>query len=92
MNYFIASTQHLVGIEIEDSLLISICPDGDNTFVGSFISQDGYMYSFDIDCDDRKYSKLEKGALTVLELSSKNTGTKPWDPYQVAMKFFINRL
>jgi len=45
-----------MGFICEKSVLVSLFPDGGNTYCGKLINQHGILYEFDIDLDDFKYS------------------------------------
>ncbi|MES9993754.1 MAG: hypothetical protein ABW098_17530 [Candidatus Thiodiazotropha sp.] len=47
------------GVNVEKSVLISICLDGETTLVGSLIDQNGEVRIFDIDYELTQYSKCE---------------------------------
>ncbi|MES9863934.1 MAG: hypothetical protein ABW157_01225 [Candidatus Thiodiazotropha sp. LLP2] len=47
-----------LGVRCEESILIAFVDDGENTFSGSLVRQDGVCCSFDIDCGDSSYSSF----------------------------------
>lgn len=49
----------LLGVDIQKSLLIDLCPDSGNTYCGSLIDQNGDYKEFDIDCDMSELSELK---------------------------------
>ena len=78
-------------VDIGLSILISICPDGDNTYFGSLINQFGNICSFDIDCDDEKYSRWDISSSNKLHKSPQHTKSKPWDAEVIALDLFKER-
>lgn len=53
------------GFARTDVVILSICPDGDDTVTGCFATRAAEIYYFDFDLDDLSYSTLEKGQLSV---------------------------
>lgn len=47
------------GLARADVMILSICPDGDDTVIGDLTTKDGRLYSFDLDLSDPEYSRLE---------------------------------
>jgi len=74
------------------SILISICPDGDNTYFGSLINQLGEVFSFDIDCDDEKYSRWGSMGSVTSYKSMLHGKLKPWDAEGIAIDIFEKKL
>lgn len=80
------------GFDTGLSILISICPDGDNTYIGSLINQLGEMFSFDIDCDDEKYSRWDFMGSVASYKSKFHRKLKPWDSEVIAIDIFEKKL
>ncbi|MGH6615177.1 hypothetical protein [Sphingomonas sp.] len=51
------------GFSRADVMVVTICPDGDDTIIGNFVTRDGKFYSFDFDLDDLRYSNLDHSKL-----------------------------
>jgi hypothetical protein len=47
-----------LGVRCEESVLIAFVDDGENTYSGSLVRQDGICCSFDVDCEDSRYSSF----------------------------------
>ena len=76
------------GVLINASVLVSLVPDGSNTYFGMIITQDQTIFSFDIDLDNSKYSTWEDVTDQFhIELRNK-TRNKPWAVEVVAYKIF----
>ena len=75
-------------VDVGLSILISVCPDGDNTYFGSLINQLGSVCSFDIDCDDEKYSRWDVGSPIESSDSLQHANAKPWDAKVIAAEMF----
>ena len=63
-SYKLASTGfyeniELLGINVQDSILIWIAPDSGNTFIGELLNQEKKLIRFDIDCDELSLSEIE---------------------------------
>jgi len=56
-----------LGLARSDVMILSICPDGDDTVIGDLITKDGRTYSFDLDLSDHEYSRLESFRSTMSE-------------------------
>lgn len=48
------------GFACSDVMILSICPDGDDTVIGDLMTRDGRFYSFDFDLVDPADSRLER--------------------------------
>ena len=48
------------GFARADVMFLGICPDGDDTIIGEFLTKDGKLFSFDFDLDDLSYSILHE--------------------------------
>lgn len=46
-----------IKIDFKKSILISIFPDSDNTYVGKVINQNGNIIDFDMDLDNKSYTE-----------------------------------
>lgn len=76
------------GFAYRKCLLISIFPDGANTFCGKMIRQDGRVVEFDIDLDADKFSSWEDVTDSFNEMYAKNNRIKPWLKEIVAYDLF----
>jgi len=76
------------GIVLASSVLVYLIPDGDNTYLGKIIRQDGDIVAFDLDLDDEKYSEwknVTEEFLNEFRVKSKN---QPWLESIVAYEYF----
>lgn len=69
-------------------MLISIFPDGSNTYCGKIIRQDGRVIEFDIDFDDSDYSIWTDITDTFHDAYEKHKNSKPWMKEVVAYDLF----
>jgi hypothetical protein len=76
------------GFAYHQCLLISIFPDGSNTYCGKIIRQDGNVIEFDIDLDSAEYSSWEDVTDSFREAFDKNKVTQPWSKEVVAYELF----
>jgi hypothetical protein len=79
------------GVDIALSILIKIYPDGDNTYYGSLINQTGQVCSFDVDCDDEKFTRWEVVELEEFLNQEGSTKLKPWDAEVIAVEILTER-
>ena len=76
------------GFVYSQCILISIFPDGGNTYCGKIIRQDGRVIEFDIDFDASGYSIWTDITDTFHEVYEKNKNSKPWMKEVVAYDLF----
>ena len=76
------------GFVYKQCLLISIFPDGTNTYCGQIIRQDGHVFDFDIDLDSSKYTSWKDITKNFREIYEKNKINRPWLKEVVANKMF----
>lgn len=76
------------GIDVTSSILINFCPDGDNTYFGSIINQAGEICSFDIDCNDEKFTRWDSIKLEESLRWKNSSQFKPWDAEVIAISIF----
>lgn len=77
------------GFAYNQCILVSIFPDGSNTYCGKIIKQDGGVIDFDIDLDDLKFSSFENITKSFMQLYEKNHNVKPWLKEVVAYDLFL---
>lgn len=72
--------QQLMQMEFayKQCFLISVFPDGSNTYCGQIIRQDGHIFEFDIDLDSAEYSSWKDVTETFRQICDKNKSNKPW--------------
>ena len=78
------------GIEIGKSVMVNLIPDGDNTYVGGIIRQDGSLFEFDLDLVEPENNTWEE-VPNKSNKSSKlpqHTKTRPWDDIVLANELF----
>jgi hypothetical protein len=71
-------------------VLVSIAPDGSNTYFGRIIRQDGRVFDFDVDLDDSAFSSW----IDVTEKFERDLRArrfKPWSPELLAHAEFVRR-
>jgi hypothetical protein len=76
------------GFVCKQCLLISIFPDGTNTYCGQIIRQDGHVFDFDIDLDSSEYTSWKDITENFRETYGKNKINRPWLKEVVADKMF----
>lgn len=76
------------GFIYSECILISIFPDGSNTYCGKIIRQDGRVIEFDIDIDASDYSRWADITDTFHGIYEKNKKSKPWMKEVVAYDLF----
>jgi hypothetical protein len=75
-------------VDVWKSVLVCIAPDGDNTFIGTLIRQDGKVFEFDLDIEDPVYSNWTEISEQFFEVLEKNLNSKPWSDDVVAYQLF----
>lgn len=65
------------GFLYAQSVLVSIVPDGSNTYLGKIIRQDGRVFEFDVDLDDPELSSWTDVSES-FEQKLGAGGFKPW--------------
>lgn len=76
------------GFAYSQCILISIFPDGGNTYCGQIIRQDGNVIKFDIDLDSAEYSCWENITDSFNRLYDKDKLAKPWLKEVVAYSLY----
>ncbi|OHX38163.1 hypothetical protein BJL95_23435 [Methylomonas sp. LWB] len=76
------------GCVFNQCILISIFPDGSNTYCGKVIRQDGRVIDFDIDFDAADYSIWTDTTDAFHEIYEKNKSSKPWMKEVIAYDLF----
>lgn len=76
------------GFLFKQCLLISIFPDGSNTYCGQIIRQDGHIFTFDVDLDSSEYSLWKDVTEDFFQTCEKNKAIKPWLKEIVAYRIF----
>jgi len=76
------------GFLLKQCLLISIFPDGSNTYCGQIIRQDGHIFTFDVDLDSPEYSLWKDVTEEFLQTYDKNKTIKPWVKEVVTYRMF----
>lgn len=70
------------------SILISLVPDGGNTYFGRIIRQDGQVFDFDLDLDTPRMSSWRDVTNEFRQICGRNRTTKPWSEEVVASELF----
>ena len=76
------------GFAYRQCILVSIFPDGGNTYGGQIIRQDGNVIKFDIDLDSDEYSCWEDITDSFNRLYEKDKLAKPWLKEVVAYNLY----
>jgi len=76
------------GFLYKQCLVISIFPDGENTYCGHLIRQDERIFEFDVDLDSSEYSSWKDVTKDFFQIYEKNKKTKPWLKEVVAYRVF----
>lgn len=76
------------GFLYRQSILISIVPDGSNTFFGQLIQQDGDVVEFDVDLDCEDYSSWKDVTDSFRQVIEKHRRNKSWSREAVAYSLF----
>jgi hypothetical protein len=62
----------------KNCVLISVFPDGSNTYCGQIIRQDGAVFEFDIDLSSPEYSFWQDITDNFTHIVTSNNVLKPW--------------
>lgn len=76
------------GFAYRQCFLVSLVPDGSNTFFGQVIRQDGRVFEFDLDLDSAQFSSWTDVTDAFLKRYERNRKSKPWAKEVVAYDFF----
>ena len=79
-----------MGFNYKDCLLVSIFPDGDNTYCGKLINQDGKLIKFDVDLDDFQHSAWTDVSSELRNFSKTARNTKSPSIEAIAFDIFLN--
>lgn len=79
------------GFNLPGCVLVSIFPDGDDTYCGRVIRQDGDVFKFDVDLAASCYSSWTNITVEFKTLYEKRRLTKPWSSDVVAFDIFKER-
>jgi hypothetical protein len=77
------------GVRCDESVVIAFVDDGENTYSGSLVRQDGICCSFDVDCEDSRYSSFIAHNKNIKECAgNKGLKTKRLPSEVLAFKLF----
>lgn len=77
------------GFAYSQCVVISIFPDGSNTYCGKLISQEDSVIEFDVDLDSCEYSSWEDVTDTFRKTYKENEKSKPWATEVVAYDLYL---
>ena len=76
------------GFKLKNSVIISLIPEGGNTYSGVLIRHEGKVFEFDLDLDDVNYSQLDDVTNDFLSEYDRMKKVKPWMVEVVAYELF----
>jgi hypothetical protein len=71
------------GFAYATSTLVSLVPDGANTFTGKMIRQDGRVFEFDVDVDSPEFTTW-RDVTDEFQDGLRTGRTKPWSAERLA--------
>ncbi len=77
------------GCDVETCVLVSLVPDGNETYCGTIIRQDGRVFDFDLALGDPESSEWEDRTEAFLREYEQNKKRKDFRPGVVAYRMFL---
>lgn len=79
---------NVLGIQLNKSVVYELIPEGNNSYTGKVIRQDGQVFQFDLDLDDKEYTVLDKITDEFNRQYKMLKNSKPWAKEVVSLTLF----